>query len=299
MYYLSNYVRALLVTSLSLGLVTVASAQLATSNPQLFLNHFFIVVDEDTFEDIQSNDYLKDTFAVTESRTTTRNDAEYSGFYVYGENTYFEVLTKSESSWQSGIFLSGDHEESLANSKHGSLSQLYVVPDPITRQFDSGQVPWFYIATNFGYPRASALGMGIMQYHPDYLSRFYPEHEPMSRGVSRKEVLTRYASIVETSQQERLFQDVTGISVTATEQERVALVRIFEALDYLSRKDADSRVLNSDHFELRVSSATNSSSKINEVRMKLNREIPEEMTLYFGSHSRLKISASGEAIWSF
>ena len=165
------------------GLTTTTSAQVEASDPLLFLNHFFVVVDETTYQDIQASAFLKNTFAVTQSRTTIRNDAQYSGFYVYGENTYFEVLTKSLSSWQSGFILSGDDEESLENVKRSNLPQLYINLDPVTREFEGAQVPWFFTARNSGYPVAGLLGFGIMEYHPQYLSEYYPGLEPLSRGV--------------------------------------------------------------------------------------------------------------------
>ena len=85
---------------------------------------------------------------------------------MYGENTYFEVLTKSLSSWKSGFILSGDDEESLENVKRSNLPQLYINLDPVTREFEDAQVPCFFTAGNSGYPVAGLLGFGIMEYHP-------------------------------------------------------------------------------------------------------------------------------------
>lgn len=281
------------------GLITTASAQVAASDPLLFLNHFFVVVDETTYQDIQDSAFLKDTFAVTQSRTTTRNDAEYSGFYVYGENTYFEILTKSLNSWQSGFILSGDDEESLENVKHSALSQLYISVDPVTREFEGEQIPWFFTAGNLGYPAASQLGFGIMEYHPQYLSKYYPDIAPQSRGVSRREVLTRYAAIQGVSQHDRLLADVTGITIAAAPTERTALGRIFESLEFTSDFDSVEDSFTGNDFELKISSRPNSLSKITEVRLQLTREITEEVTLEFGDNSRLHISTNGVAFWSF
>lgn len=281
------------------GLTTTVSAQVAASDPLLFLNHFFVVVDETTYQDIQDSAFLKDTFAVTKSRTTTRTDAEYSGFYVYGENTYFEILTKSLNSWQSGFILSGDDEESLENVKHSALSQLYISLDPVTREFEGEQIPWFFTAGNLGYPVASQLGFGIMEYHPQYLSKYYPNIAPQSRGVSRREVLTRYAAIEGMSQRDRLLGDVTGITIAAAPAERTALARIFESLRFTSDFGSVEDSFTGNDFELKVSPRTNSLSKITEVRLQLNREITEEVTLEFGDSSRLHISTNGVAFWSF
>lgn len=281
------------------GLTTAASGQVGAIDPLLFLNHFFVVVDEPTYQDIQDSEFLRNIFAVTQSRTTKRNDAEYSGFYLYGETTYFEFLKESNSTWQSGIVLSPDDDGNLERITRSNLPQLYMNLDPVAREFDGAQVPWFFTARNFGYPVATQLGFGIMQYHPDYLSQYHPDIEPQLRGVSRRDVLIRYAAIEGVSQSDRLLGDVTGITVVAAPAERAALGRIFESLEFTSNFSSDQDIFTGNDFELKVSARTNSTSKITEVRLQLNREKIEEETLEFGASSRLHITETGIAFWSF
>ncbi|MBL4581243.1 MAG: hypothetical protein JKY29_05440 [Gammaproteobacteria bacterium] len=281
------------------GLITAASAQVKANDPLLSLNHFFVVVDETTYQDIQDNAFLKNTFAITQSRTTIRNDTEYSGFYVYGENTYFEIITKSLGTWQSGIFLSGDDEEDLERVKENNLPHLYISSKPVTREFEGEQIPWFVTAGNFEYPMASQLGFGIMEYHPQYLAQYYPDIEPQSRGVSRKEVLTRYAAIEGVSQSDRIFGNVVGITIAASPVERRALGRIFESLGFTPTATSNESILTGNNFELKILPRTNSISKITAVKLQLNRENTEEVTLEFGASSSLEISTNGMAYWRF
>src|SRR5258708_37010579 len=49
----------------------------------VFLNHFFLVLDSQTFKDIKQNDFLRKEFAPFESRRTIRTDRSYSGIYFY------------------------------------------------------------------------------------------------------------------------------------------------------------------------------------------------------------------------
>ena len=287
------------ILTLWLGLAALASAQSTSNEPLVFLNHFFIVVDQTTYQDIQDSEYLKRTFAVTESRTTTGNDASYSGFYIYGENTYFEFLTKSLRPWQSAIILSGDKGGSLENIRDSQLPQLEISSRPITREFEGRQVPWFFTAENLDYPGYSQFDIGIMEYHPQYLFQYYPEEQPQSRGVSRKEVLARYASIMDISQSDRLFKDVIGITVTVTSSERAALLEFFKLLGFAVTSEGDYDVLTGNEFELKVTSIPNSMSRIIEVRMQLDGDHTEEMTLQFGTDSILHISEDGRAVWSF
>src|SRR5262245_32751029 len=56
------------------------------------LNHFFLVLDSQTYKDIENSEFLKNEFAVFEKRTTVRTDQTYTGIYYYGTNTYFEFF---------------------------------------------------------------------------------------------------------------------------------------------------------------------------------------------------------------
>lgn len=286
------------IITLWLGLTTVASAQVSNSEQFVFLNHFFVVVDEPTYEAIQASDYLREFFSVTEERVTERNDASYSGYYMYGRNTYFEFLTESLNPWESAIILSGDAEGAMERVKGSQIPQLYIGTTPITREFEGRQVPWFSIAGNLGYPERREFGVGIMEYHPSYLSEYYPMKEPRSRGVSREEVLTRYASILGESQEDRILNDVVGITVSVTPTERSALLRFFGSLGFDSVTEGGYDVLKGSDFELRITSIPNAMSRITEVRLELETDPAESRTFRFGANSILRIS-DGEAVWSF
>lgn len=286
------------IATLWLGLITVASAQVSNSAQFVFLNHFFVVVDESTYRDIEDSDYLKNVFSVTETRTTRRNDSTYSGYYMYGRNTYFEFLTESLNPWESAIILSGDTEGSMERVKDSQIPQIDISSIPITREFEGQQVPWFYIAGNLGYPTRKEFGVSIMEYHPQYLSQYYPIEEPRSRGVSRKEVLTRYASIMGESQADRILNDVVGFTVSVTPSERIALLQFFRSLGFVSVVEGGYDVLTGSDFELRITSIPNTMSRITEVRLNLATDHTESRTLRFGTDSILRIS-DGEAVWSF
>lgn len=288
---------AILVSLLVFSATT--SAQEPAPEPHIHFNHFFVVVDQDTFDDIQNSEYINSTFAITEIRTTARTDATYSGFYVYGENTYFEILTRSLSPWQSGIFFSPDIEDGLELAKETQLPSLQISSVPITREFENKQVPWFFTARNFGYPSSSQFGVGIMEYHTQYLKEYFPDKTPQSRGVSRKDVLARYASILDISQSDRLLSDVVGVSVSVSPSEHAAMLKLFDSLRYGIINNEEHDVFTDNAFKLRAISDPNSTSRIFEVDMLLNSDQSEDRTLRFGSNSILHVRRDGHAIWSF
>ena len=62
------------------------------SVPQVFLNHFYVVLDSPTYKAIERNGFLRKRFAVNEKRTTTNAEMSYTGLYFYGINTYFSAV---------------------------------------------------------------------------------------------------------------------------------------------------------------------------------------------------------------
>ena len=285
---------------LCLGLASAPFTQGVEADvPQVSLNHFFVVVDEATFEDIRTSEYLRETFAVTETKVTQRSDATYSGFYVYGENTYFEILTRSLSLWESAIILSGDQAGDLERIRSSQLPQLIINQSPITREYRGSQIPWFTPAENLPYPSYSKLGLGLMEYHPSYLTQYYPNPLLLTTSVSRRDVLARYASILGIEQSDRLLKDVIGITANVARSDRFEFSRFFETLGFEPTEDADSVSFTGNAFKLTVASSSSSISRVREVRLQL-REAPDtETTLEFGENSLLHITDDGKAVWSF
>ena len=75
------------------GLVASACAVgAADTGPTVFLNHFYVVVDAETYAAAQASPFLTGEFAPFEKRTTARNDRSYTGIYWYGRRTYFELF---------------------------------------------------------------------------------------------------------------------------------------------------------------------------------------------------------------
>src|SRR6516165_8816112 len=62
------------------------------ASPQVFLNHFYVVLDSPTYRAVEEDAFLRKHFAVNEKRTTTNAEMTYTGLYFYGINTYFEFF---------------------------------------------------------------------------------------------------------------------------------------------------------------------------------------------------------------
>src|SRR5215469_13015461 len=156
---------------------SMAVAQ-SDSLPQVFLNHFYVVLDSATYRAVEEDTFLRRRFAVNEKRTTTNAEMSYTGLYFYGFHTYFEFFdignSPKDSVGDSGIAFGVDQpgairvlQEKLAPSLEPNLKS-------VTRLSQGKQIPWFFMATSKNLPYESGLSCWVMEYHPEFLSNWNP-----------------------------------------------------------------------------------------------------------------------------
>jgi hypothetical protein len=156
----------------------------------IYLNHVYVVPAADTYESVSRNDFLLNDFAAAEMRTTVRQDRTYTGFYFYGEHTYFELLEPSKSAQKpeslSGIAFGAerpgqikDLAASLARSGAPNVSL-----NTITRETEGDNLNWFVMLSTEATLTKSKLATWVMEYDPDFLSRWYPRFPPHTPSIS-------------------------------------------------------------------------------------------------------------------
>jgi hypothetical protein len=267
------------------------------------LNHFFIVVDSATYKAIVGSDFLRERFAVSELRTTVRTDRSYTAVYFYGANTYFEFFDASSGAMGSegdgGIALGVDQAGGLDILKGELASDFAVSPTPITRLYDQKQVPWFFMAVPKNYPATSRLGLFLMEYHPDFLAGWNPEPGGANRGVSRSDILRRYAKVLKSDPASRLLEDVVALEVAVDEPTANRLGELCQALGYRPRKEGGATVIEGPQVTLRLVPATELARGIREIRMRVRRAPETGSEFHFGPKSTLRFQKDGIATWSF
>ena len=186
------------------------------SSPQVFLNHFYVVLDSPTYQAVEEDAFLRRHFAVNEKRTTTNADMTYTGLYFYGFNTYFEFFDIGNSPkdcvGDSAIAFGVDRPGAIQVLQEKLGSSLEPSLKSVTRLYQGGQVPWFFMATSKSLPYESGLSCWVMEYHPDFLSHWNPQPKGTNRGISRKEILERYSGVLQPVD-EPLLEDVVGLTV--------------------------------------------------------------------------------------
>jgi Family of unknown function (DUF5829) len=271
------------------------------SLPEAFLNHFYMVLDSPTAKAIEEDAFLRGHFAVNEKRTTTNADITYTGRYFYGVNTYFEFFDIADSPRHRvrdcAIAFGVDQpgairvlEERLAWSlEPGVLS--------VTRLYQGKQIPWFYMATLRNLPYESEMSSWVMEYHPGFLAAWNPQTSEANQGISRRQILERYAEVLQPVEEPRL-EDVIGLTVAADPPVIESLTQFCLRLGYSSEREQDGNVtLQGPDFVLRLIRATEQVRGIREIKMRTRTLAQGEEEHRLGQSVLKCVGRS--AIWTF
>ena len=268
--------------------------------PQVFLNHFYVVLDSATCRAVEENAFLQTHFAVHEKRTTTNGEITYTGLYFYGVNTYFELFDVSESPGRSvgdsGIAFGVDQPGASGVLREKVDATLDLALKPVTRLYQGKQIPWFLMATVRSLPYESELSSWVMEYHPEFLANWNPRPSKTNRGILRRDILKRYSEVLEPVD-EPCFEDVAGLTVAADEPARNSLIHFCVELGYQIEEEEDGVVaLHGPAFVLLLTPATADVRGIREIKMRTQSSSHCEEEHRLG-RSILKVSDSS-ATWS-
>ena len=287
--------------TLLLGFSVLGQAKMNLRD-SLALNHFYIVLDSATYKAIEQSPFLRREFAVTEQRTTTRTDITYTGVYFYGANTYFEFFDVANQTMgrlgDAGIAFGVDQPGGLEAIKRRLGDQFSIAPEPITRQFQQKQVPWFYTAGFANFPPDSGLRIWAMEYHPRFLAEWNPPSGGASEGVSRRQVLQRYAAVLNDKAARPYLEDVVALTIAVDDATQKRFAELGRRLGYGSQVEGTTTILKGPDIELRLIPQTDKLRGIREITMRVARK-PEQAEFRFGPGSVLKFQANGLATWSF
>jgi hypothetical protein len=256
----------------------LAPAAASLANAPVYLNHFFVVVDPDTFVALQRSPVLGKAFAPFERRTTVRADMSYTGLYWYGRRTYFETLETGAQGppGASGVALGVEQPDaSRAVQETWGRQAGAASRTPITREAEGRRVPWF-VAT--AAPDIPGLSLWLMEYEPDFLASWYPKLTP-SRSIRRADVLDRYVAKIgfSAARETALLKDVTELTIALAPEPRDTLSARLRATGWAARTDGSALVLEGpDGVRLRFVTAAAGGPGIVEAAFSLQRRTRAE-----------------------
>jgi hypothetical protein len=289
-------------------------AQAATFEPQakesmnpVYLNHFFLTLDPQTYKEIWESPFLKDEFATFEQRTTVRADMTYTGIYFYGTHTYFEFFEAGKASGRaegasgiaSGIEAQGGSDQLKEHLE--SFLKIKAMKTTITRKMNDKEIPWFHSVGGNFVDRTPLLMTWTMEYHKDFLNSWYPDLSPATRGITRREVLERYTAKLGDNEKrgQKYIDDVIEMHIALDEKSRSQFIKEREAFGYKITGDASRTVCAGPGIDYIVMPQTPQSVGITAIKLSLKKNKTGQKVYRFGGKSVLQFNDDRTAMWSF
>ncbi|MEN3332538.1 MAG: hypothetical protein V7641_1903 [Blastocatellia bacterium] len=271
----------------------------------VYLNHFFLTVDAESYNAIQSSAFLRDEFAPFEQRTTVRQDLTYTGSYFYGAHTYFEFFEAGRASGRvlgaSGIAFGVEAPGASLRLKPRleAAFKMPVAVRPITRRVGDRDLDWFYMTTADG-TQPSLLQTWVMEYRDSFLNDWYGELKPATRGITRAEILERYTARLgeNDKRRQKLLEDVIEITLALPDAEGARLLKACEAFGYRATNSAGKTRCAGPGITLTLIAPNSYVRGIIAVKFSLRHAKQGQKTYRFGK-SVLQFNDDRTALWTF
>jgi hypothetical protein len=301
----------LVAISITLAQAT-GRASAATRSPSskamdiVYLNHFFLTLDAESYSAIKSSSFLRDEFAPFEQRTTVRQDTTYTGSYFYGVDTYFEFFEAGRGLGRmTGASAIAFGVETFGASQRlkPQLEAAFAAPvavRPITRRVNDHDVDWFYMTTVEDKSPSPLLQWWVMEYRDSFLNNWYSDLSPSTRGIKRAEILERYAAKLGEKDhgQHRLLENVVEITLALPDAERAQLLKTCETFGYRVTTDHHQSRCEGPQITFIVNAPKNTAQGITAVKFSLRRAKQGEKTYHFGK-TVLQFNDDRTAVWTF
>lgn len=276
--------------------------------PKVYLNHFFLLVDSPTYKDIVRSDFIKNEFAHFEERTTVvNNDESYSGAYVYGKNTYFEFFdaSKSQDSVPTGLTsamafgVEQKDEIKIIQKKLKDHKNAYIALR--TRELDGAQIPWFSMSAVFYGKTEPDIMTWVMEYHEDFLKKWHPGLVPSSPGITRKDILERYAAKIARPDppKDKILKDVIEVNLNLNQKDLAVLTGELSVFEYKFSHEGNKTIGTGPDVKFIIDIIEEGRGRITGIKMSCYPHRHREASFRFGEKSLLVLHADNTATWTF
>jgi hypothetical protein len=207
------------------------SLSAADPTPPVYLEHVIMRLPVATVAAVRQSSFLKTDFSVFEEKTTQRDGGARSDTRIHlrGQHTYLEIFEPGAN---------GPNGASLAagNVSFGMWvdvrTQLPAIRDRLIGEtgFAAQITPVRNSQGDLSYDAVAGLPLETEAVFSSWALSIYP-----NGNTREKHHVSHYAP-------DRLFHDVTKITVAGTESERAGLLKEFRAYGYQIRKDGEKQV---------------------------------------------------------
>jgi hypothetical protein len=277
--------------------VSQQQASAVNQLPPVYLNHLYLVLDKQTYDDIGGSDFIRNQFAgFSQSTTVANGGASWTGTYIRGEHTYIELFAPFDSHkvGDAGIGFGVEQEGGveLIYNRLKSLVGEKAKKNLRIRKIDEKEIPWFYqVSVDYG-DGSSGFGDWVMEYHRDFLKTRYPDAKPEEDGITRRQALLR------SFKHDRYFEDIYEVTVALSDGQANQFVDELRAFGYKVKGHGGKRECAGADIKFVVIPRTSYSVGITKLRLRLLRPKEGQKIYRFGSKSVLKFDGK-QATWSF
>jgi hypothetical protein len=273
--------------------------------PKVYLNHFFIIVDQKTYEALKSSAFLRDKFAVFEERTTASGSQTWSGLYFYGKSTYLEFMSPESLTGQHvgdcsiALGVENQSDTDTLMKKTFDKSLLPLERAVLYRESGGQKVPWFHLVEPKKKTESPWFESWVMEYHEDFLHAWCSDAVKTRNNTRRESILNCYRQRLEKDghAQPKLLEDFIGLTVALPPDDYEQFSKWLAALGYRSVKKNDGLLFSGPEIHIEIRHATSLQKGITEARLLLSS--PWKGSYKFGDRINLKSQDDKYAIWNF
>jgi hypothetical protein len=262
------------------------------------LNHVYVVLDEETFTALRDSERLMSEFASIDTGLPKFDapQAQSQRLYIRGRTTYVEILGPrnpfNEPVGKIGIALGVD-ALSLLDEVQAAWSAIF---DSAADRYNvewkktTPPVQWYEVVQHRSTSDNPTLVLWASAYRPEFLPWLYPQRPALHNRGSRADFLAPLF------RPERLFRDVTALTIAAPEQLREQIARQLQSVGYQRSSRGEVLELQSSGLTLTLAEPTADRRGLLSMAVATNRDHGSDIVL--GPRSIIRFD-SQSAVWHF
>jgi hypothetical protein len=198
------------------------------------LNHVYVVLDEETFGAVRDSEWMKTQFASVDTGLPkfAPPQADSQRLYIRGKTTYVELLGPrnpfNEPVGKVGLALGVDALPLLDTVQGAWRATLGTAADRHNVEWKKATppLPWYEVVQHRSTSANQNLVLWASAYRPEFLPWLYPQRPAQDNRGSRADFLAPLF------RPERMFQDVTALTIAVPEELRQQIARQLQAVGY-------------------------------------------------------------------
>ena len=223
----------------------------------MYLNHLYVVLDESTFNNLCSSDFVVNEFA---SVDTGLPDFLPPNRRLTVCSSVVNTPISNSTAPKKFKAPVGNSGIGMSTEQQGAIDQMYVrleneAPSKVQSKLvhwndgNGSSVPWYTVVYR-DQPDSTGFTSWVSEYHEYFLPALYPDLGSEARGIRREDFLAPQFD------DECCLRDIIEITVALHEPQKSRYIHELELLGCVSRAEADEVVLEGPNLRMVVTDAT-------------------------------------------